>query len=84
MHAYPAAYGGFSDIWDCRLNHEQKPPERVRSPGVNPCGRYSLLGQVAVKVIRPIIANEKQRQVKEKVTFRSRSFVVISLLILLS
>ena len=35
MHAYPAAHGGFSDIWDCRLQHEQKPPERVRSPGMN-------------------------------------------------
>lgn len=34
MHEYPIAYGGFSDVWSCNLRHEQKPPERVCSLGM--------------------------------------------------
>ncbi|KAN0091371.1 Protein kinase-like domain containing protein [Tylopilus felleus] len=49
MHEYPAAYGGFSDIWSCQLLHMQHPPERV-----------------AVKALRPMIANKKEYQVKKK------------------
>jgi hypothetical protein len=26
---YPAAYGGFSDVWSCQLRYKQKPPKRV-------------------------------------------------------
>ncbi|KAF8552202.1 kinase-like protein [Imleria badia] len=49
MHEYPIAYGGFSDVWSCKLRHKQQPPERV-----------------AVKAVRPVVANEKEYQVKQK------------------
>lgn len=70
MHEYPAAYGGFSDIWSCQLLHMQHPPERVRSLSVmnssGPILTTDVL-QVAVKALRPMIANKKEYQVKKKV-----------------
>jgi hypothetical protein len=34
MDAYPAAYGGFSDVWSCQLQYKQKPPKRVGPLGM--------------------------------------------------
>lgn len=34
MDAYPAAYGGFSDVWSCQLRYKQKPSKRVGPLGM--------------------------------------------------
>ena len=33
-HEYPAAYGGFSDVWSCQLQCQRSPPERVCFPSM--------------------------------------------------
>ena len=71
MDAYPAAYGGFNDVWSCQLRYKQKPPKRVGPPGMGSFQRTILiiaLPQVAVKAIRPAIASKEEYQVKKKVT----------------